>query len=98
MKKIIPLLACSALLFTQGALANGGHDHGPQHGGVVREVGSVTLELVAKANSLTLHVSDHEKPIVTPQAKAQITLYAGNEKTVVVLEPAIQHEHQNIPH
>jgi hypothetical protein len=88
MKKLIALLICSTLLFAQAALAGGGHDHGPKHGGVVREASSVTYELVARADSLTLHVSDHGKPIATAGATAQVTLYAGNEKTGIVLEPA----------
>jgi hypothetical protein len=76
------------LFFAHGALAGAGHDHGPRHGGSVRDAGKLTLELVAKSDSLTLHVTDHDKPVATAGAKAQVTLYGGSEKTVVSLEPA----------
>ncbi len=82
-------LAILALSMTcGGALAGTGHDHGPKHGGVAREVKSITYELVARGDSLTLHVSDHGKPVSTAGAKAEVALYTGNEKTVVALEPA----------
>ncbi len=65
-----------------------GAGHGPAHGGVVREVKSLTYEFVAKPESLTLHISDHGKAIPTQGAKAEATLYAGSEKTTVALAPA----------
>lgn len=85
MKPVLLVLFLSCLA---PAFAGPGPDHGPKHGGIVREVGAVSYELVAKADSLTLHVSDHGKPIATEGAKATLTLYAGNNKTVVALEPA----------
>jgi hypothetical protein len=88
MKEMVSISICATLFFAQGVFAGAGHDHGPKHGGVIREVSSVTYELVAKADSLTLHVSGHGKPIATAGAKAQITLYASNEKTTVALESA----------
>lgn len=50
--------------------------------------GSVTYELVAKSDSLTFYVSAHGKPIMTQGAMADAAIYAGNYKTMVVLEPA----------
>jgi hypothetical protein len=88
MKHILTTLCCAAALASPFALAGSGHDHGPRHGGIVRDAGKLTLELVAKADSLTLHVTDHDKPVATAGAKAQVTLYGGSEKTVVPLEPA----------
>lgn len=88
MNKTLLALCCSASLLASGAFAGAGHDHGPKHGGLVREVGNVTFELVAKADSLTLFVADHGKPLATDGAKAQLTLHASNGKTVVTLEPA----------
>jgi hypothetical protein len=88
MKKLLIAFLGAATLVTTPVHAGAGHDHGPKNGGVVREVGSVTYELVAKSDSLTVHVSDHGKPIATAGAKAEVTLYAGNDKTVVPLEPA----------
>lgn len=88
MKKLLIALLGAASLAATTAHAGAGHDHGPKHGGVVREVGSVTYELVAKSDALTVHVSDHGKPIATEGAKGEVTLYAGNNKTVIPLEPA----------
>lgn len=88
MKKSLTLLICAMLFIAQGAIAGGGHDHGPKNGGVVREVGDVAYELVAKADKLTLYVSNHGKPMVTTGATARIKLFAGNAQTEVVLEPA----------
>ncbi len=88
MKKLLMALLCAATLGVTTAHAGAGHDHGPKRGGVVREVGSVTYELVAKSDALTVHVSDHGKPIPADGAIAEVTLYAGNDKTVVPLEPA----------
>lgn len=70
------------------AIAGPGHDHGPKHGGVVREVKGVSYELVAKPDALLVHVSDHGKPLSTEGAKARATVYAGNDKSEVALEPA----------
>lgn len=88
MKQLLIAALGAATLLATNAQAGGGHDHGPKHGGVVREVKSVTYELVAKSDALTVHVSDHGKPIATAGAKGEVTLYAGNDKTVVPLEPA----------
>lgn len=88
MKKPLIAFLCAASLLATAAHAGAGHDHGPKYGGVTREVSSVTYELVAKSDSLTLYVSDHSKPIMTQGAKAEATIYAGNDKTAVVLEPA----------
>lgn len=77
----------SALL-ASSAQAGAGHSHGPQYGGVVREVAHVNYELVAKPDSLTLHVGNHGKPVATQGARAEAVIYAGSGKTVVKLEPA----------
>ncbi|MBN9694442.1 MAG: hypothetical protein J0L85_01435 [Zoogloea sp.] len=84
---LFPLLS-AAMLVSTPVFAGAGHDHGPKYGGIAREVASVTYELVARPNALTLHVSDHGKPVSTQGARAEVALYAGNEKTVVPLEPA----------
>jgi hypothetical protein len=88
MKQLLIAVLGAATLVATNVHAGAGHDHGAKHGGVVREVKSVTYELVAKSDSLTVHFSDHGKPIATAGAKAEVTLYAGNDKTVVPLEPA----------
>lgn len=88
MKYTLMTLCCAAALASPLAQAGAGHDHGPQHGGIVRDAGKLTLELVAKSDALTLHVSDHGKPLAIDGAKAQLTLYSGSEKIAVALEPA----------
>lgn len=80
--------AVAALFHVAPALAGAGHDHGPKHGGVVREVKDIAYELVARPDSLSLHVSDHGKPVATQGATAEAVIYAGSEKMAVKLEPA----------
>lgn len=78
----------AAMLTIPPAFAGAGHDHGPKYGGVVRELHHVTYELVAKPDSLTLHVNNHDKPVATQGGTAEAVIYAGNGKTSVKLEPA----------
>lgn len=80
--------AVAAIFPVAPAIAGAGHDHGPKHGGLVREVKDIAYELVAKPDSLTLHVSNHGKPVSTQGATAEAVIYAGSEKTAVKLEPA----------
>lgn len=87
MKTSLLALTAAACFAALPAFAGAGHDHGPKHGGIVRDAGSLTLELVARADSLTLHVTDHDKPVATAGAKAQVTLYSGSEKSPLALEP-----------
>lgn len=77
-----------AMLLSLPALAGPGHGHEPKYGGVAREVRHLTYELVAKPDALTLYLSDHGKPVSSQGAAAEAVVYAGNEKTVVKLEPA----------
>ena len=87
----LSLIAATTLataLYATPALAGPGHDHGPKHGGVVREVRDITYELVARPDSLTLHVSDHGKPVSTRGATAEAVIHAGSGKTTVSLTPA----------
>lgn len=88
---ILSLVSTAALASALGlspAFAGAGHDHGPKYGGVVREVKGLSYELVARPDSLTLHVSDHGKPVPTQGAQAEAVIYAGNGKTTAKLEPA----------
>lgn len=64
------------------------HDAKPRHGGVVSVVKDVNYELVAKADSLALHVMDHEKPVDLNNASAKVTLLTAAEKKEVTLLPA----------
>ena len=63
-------------------------DHKSHHGGVVSHVGHHEYELVAKADTLTLYLSEDEKPVPSKGATASVMLMAGTEKNTVKLEPA----------
>ncbi|MBA3031874.1 MAG: hypothetical protein KKF85_07420 [Gammaproteobacteria bacterium] len=88
MKKSLLTLFFSACLLSPVAFAGGGHAHGPKHGGITREVGDVTYELVARAEMLTLYVFERGKPLAAAGAKAEATLHAGSGKTTAMLVPA----------
>lgn len=62
--------------------------HKAHHGGVVSQVGHHEYELVAKPDSLTLYLSNDEKPVLTKGGTASVTLLTGKEKTAVKLAPA----------
>ncbi|MBX3624093.1 MAG: hypothetical protein KF892_03690 [Rhizobacter sp.] len=99
----ISMLAISLALGSTSALAvdtHKGHDHGggkagshaheakPAYGGVVSVVKDVNYELVAKADTLTLYVSDHGKPVDLKGASAKLTLLSASDKADVTLAPA----------
>ncbi len=73
---LISLLAASA--FSLPAFAK--EDHTPKHGGVVVETKAGDLELVAKADSMVIHVSDHGKPMKLTSATGKVTVFNGNDK------------------
>lgn len=64
-----------------------GHDHQPQHGGIVVEANDMDYELVARPDTLTLHLRDHGKPAKTEGVRAKLTLLNGTEKSEAVLAP-----------
>jgi hypothetical protein len=64
------------------------HEAKPQHGGVVSVIKDINYELVAKADSLTLYVTDHDQPVDTRNASATITLLSTSDKTEAKLLPA----------
>ena len=90
--KLHTLLALAAFSLAGGAFAASDHDHGsqhkPLHGGVVVKASDLDFELVAKADSVTLYVSDHGKPAPTKGASGKLTVLAGAEKTEAALVPA----------
>ena len=91
-RQLFAALALAALATTTAAHAAGdhgaGHDHKPQHGGIVAEVNDMDYELVAKPDTLTLHLRDHGKPAKTEGVRAKLTLLNGTEKSEAVLAPA----------
>ena len=74
--KPIHLIAAITFSMSGHAFAAGGHDHGhehqPLHGGVVSEVKDMDYELVAKPESIQLHLRDHGKPVDVANVQRQI--------------------------
>ncbi|PKO88687.1 MAG: hypothetical protein CVU18_06450 [Betaproteobacteria bacterium HGW-Betaproteobacteria-12] len=91
--KAVHLVAACTLSLSGLAWAAGDHDHHHQalHGGVVSEVKHVDYELVARPESLQLHLRDHGKPVDVAGASARLTLLLGSEKQEVVLQPVGKH-------
>ncbi len=76
----------SALLASLIAVASmsataGKDDHKPRLGGVVVETKVGDLEIVAKPDSIQIHISDHGKVVKLDGAKAKVTLLNGTEKS-----------------
>ena len=62
--------------------ANAGKDdHKPRFGGGVVESKVGDLEIVAKPESIHIHISDHGKAVKLDGAKAKVTLLNGAEKS-----------------
>ena len=80
-------ISVSGTAFAAGDHAHG-HDHKPLHGGIVVEANDMDYELVAKPDTLTLHLRDHGKPTKTEGVSAKLTLLNGTEKSEAVLAPA----------
>lgn len=87
--KSIQLVA--TLVLAVSATAYAAEDHGhqikPLQGGVVSVVKDIEYELVAKPDTLQLHLRDHGKPVDVSQASAKLTLLAGSDKQEVELKP-----------
>ncbi len=88
--KLAQFIAAFALAASAGAYAADGHSHDPkpQHGGVVVEVKDIEYELVAKPDSLQLHLRDHGKVVDVSKGSAKLTLLVGADKQEVELKPA----------
>lgn len=87
------IIAAIALSFANVAFAADGkhdhaHQHQPMHGGVVVQVRDMDYELVARPDTIQLHVRDHGKPADISKASAKVTLLTGAEKQEVELKPA----------
>ena len=88
--KTAPLFfAALAMAVASNAFAAGdhtnSHDHQPLHGGIVVEAHDMDYELIAKADTITLHLRDHGKPAKTDGVSAKLTLLNGTEKSEAVL-------------
>ena len=74
------LLASFIAVCAMSATA-GKDDHAPRFGGVVIETKVGDLEIVAKPESIRIHISDHGKAVNLNGAKAKVTLLNGTEKS-----------------
>ena len=81
MKKLMISVAASVLAL----VAQAAEDHQPKHGGVVVETTAGDMELVAKPDSIVIHVSDHGKPMKLSSATGKVTVFNGNDKTEAAL-------------
>ena len=61
--------------------ATAAEDHAAKHGGVVVDTKAGDLELVAKADLIVIHVSDHGKAMKLTSATGKVTVFNGNNKT-----------------
>lgn len=87
--KLNKLLLATSIAFSGAiAVAAGGHGHDPKFGGVVVETKAGDFEIVAKSDTLQIHISDHGKAVKLDGAKAKVTLLNGSEKSEVELTPA----------
>lgn len=79
----IPALILASLVALTAApvLAGSGHDLKPQFGGVVVETKAGEIEIVAKSESIQIHITDHGKAVKLEGAKAKVTLLNGSEKS-----------------
>ena len=75
------LLASLITVASMSATAAGKEDHKPKFGGVVVETKVGDLEIVAKPESIQIHISDHGKAVKLDGAKAKVTLLNGTEKS-----------------
>ena len=82
------LLASMATFAMASAIAGSGHDLKPKFGGVVVETKVGDIEIVAKPDSIQIHINDHGKAVKLEGAKAKVTLLNGTEKSEVELMPA----------
>ena len=85
MKQLLTTLLLAA---AAAAPAFAAEDHAPKHGGVVVETKVGDMELVAKADLIVIHVSDHGKPMKLTSATGKVTVFNGNDKTEAPLSLA----------
>jgi len=85
--KSMMVIATLLISFISPAHAGSGHELKPMHGGVIVEAKDIDVELVAKADSLSLYLTDHGKPIPLDGGTAKLTILIGSEKKEYELLP-----------
>ena len=85
--KSMMVIAALLISFMSPVHAGAGHELKPMHGGVIVEVKDIDIELVAKADSLSMYLTDHGKPIPLDGGTAKLTILIGSEKKEYELLP-----------
>ena len=85
--KSIMVIAALLISFISPVHAGAGHELKSMHGGVIVEAKDTDVELVAKADSLSLYLTDHGKPIPLDGGTAKLTILIGSEKKEYELLP-----------
>ena len=85
--KSMMVIAALLISFISPVHAGAGHELKPIHGGVIVEVKDIDIELVAKADSLSMYLTDHGKPIPLDGGTAKLTILIGSEKKDYELLP-----------
>lgn len=86
LKKTFTSLILAVSLAVTGSVL--GHTAKPKHGGVIREAGDLSFELVAKEGVATIYVDDHGKPFPTQGMAGKLTVLNGKDKSEAELAPA----------
>ena len=84
MKKIIPVVL--GLSLSSAVLAHG--DLKPAHGGQIIEGKTMTVELLAQPEAVTVYLSEHENFVDSKNASGEVILLNGGRKQVIALSPS----------
>lgn len=79
-RSLLTLLAASAFAMPAFAQDKAADSHAAKYGGVVVETKAGDLEIVAKADVIHVHVSDHGKPMTLASGSGKVTVFNGNDK------------------
>jgi hypothetical protein len=88
---ILAVLAAAAGVAVGPSAAAPGHDHAahakPRHGGLVKDAGELSYELLVTPNRIDVWVEEHGKPTGTSGSTARLTLIDSGNRTEVTLAP-----------
>jgi hypothetical protein len=89
---VVGVLATVAGVASRPTAATPGHDHAahakPRHGGLVKDAGELTYELLVTPTRIDVWVEEHGKPTGTSGSTARLTLIDSGSRTEVTLAPA----------
>jgi hypothetical protein len=92
-RTVLALVLAAAASLAPLPLSAQGHSHGKgKNGGQLTDAGSYHVEAVAKGNTLTVYLNDHDtdKPIATIGFKGLAILVVGGKTERVTLAPVGQ--------